>query len=41
MVDGKCKRLLTTEQILEGPVHQGNIHPPRTAPWEVVDHMAD
>ncbi|MES9935119.1 MAG: ATP-grasp domain-containing protein [Sedimenticola sp.] len=41
VTDGWYRRLLTTEQILEGPVHQGNIHPPRTAPWEIVEPMAE
>lgn len=40
-VDGQCKRLLTTEQILDGPAHQGNKFPARAEPWEVVEPMAE
>ncbi len=40
VVDGKAQRWLTTEQILEGAAHQGNIHPPRCEPWDVVEPMA-
>ncbi len=41
VVNGECRRLLTSEQILDGPAHQGNLFPPRTAPWEIVDPMAE
>jgi hypothetical protein len=40
ITNGKCRRLLTTEQILEGTVHQGNLYPARCEPWEVVEPMA-
>jgi hypothetical protein len=33
-------RLATTEQLLDGFVHQGNRHPARCEPWEVVEPMA-
>ncbi len=39
--NGECTRLLTTEQILNGPVHQGNFYPARSTPWEVVEPMAE
>jgi hypothetical protein len=39
--NGKYSRLLTTEQILHGPVHQGNLYPARSTPWEVVEPMAE
>jgi hypothetical protein len=35
-----CSRLAATEQVLEGPVHQGNRHPTEHAPWELVEPMA-
>lgn len=38
---GICKRLMTTEQILDGTVHQGNLYPARYEPWEVVEPMAE
>ena len=38
--EGKCKRLLVTEQILEGTAHQGNVFPARHTPWDVVEPMA-
>ncbi|MET0116847.1 MAG: ATP-grasp domain-containing protein [Sedimenticola sp.] len=34
------RRLLTSEQILEGTAHQGNVYPARHEPWEVVEPMA-
>lgn len=37
---GTCKRLLATEQILDGAVHQGNRYPARSEPWEIVEPMA-
>lgn len=40
-VNGENQRLLTTEQILSGPVHQGNLYPARSEPWEIVDPMAE
>lgn len=40
IVDGRYKRLLATEQILEGTAHQGNFHPTPYQPWEVVEPMA-
>ncbi|MES9992998.1 MAG: ATP-grasp domain-containing protein [Candidatus Thiodiazotropha sp.] len=40
IIDGKCRRLLATEQILEGTAHQGNFHPTPYEPWEVVEPMA-
>jgi hypothetical protein len=39
--NGAYRRLLTTEQILHGPVHQGNLYPARSAPWETVEPMAE
>lgn len=35
------RRLAATEQVLDGYVHQGNRHPARHRPWEVVDPLAD
>ncbi|MEN8167351.1 MAG: ATP-grasp domain-containing protein [Pseudomonadota bacterium] len=40
-INGECRRLLTTEQILDGPVHQGNLYPARAAPWKLVEPMAE
>jgi len=34
------RRLATTEQVLDGFVHQGNRHPSAHAPWDVVEPMA-
>lgn len=34
------RRLATTEQVLDGFVHQGNRHPARAEPWHVVEPMA-
>lgn len=34
-------RLAATEQILEGPVHQGNRYPAAHAPWDCVEPMAE
>ncbi len=34
------RRLAATEQLLDGFVHQGNRHPARCEPWEVVEPMA-
>lgn len=39
--DGKSRRLLATEQILEGTVHQGNFHPTPFEPWHIVEPMAE
>ena len=39
--NGHYRRLLTTEQILNGPAHQGNRYPARATPWEVVEPMAE
>jgi hypothetical protein len=36
----RLTRLAATEQILDGPVHQGNRHPASHAPWECVEPMA-
>jgi hypothetical protein len=40
VVNSEPHRLLTTEQILEGTAHQGNIYPARAEPWEVVEPIA-
>jgi hypothetical protein len=40
VADGRLRRLAATEQVLDGFVHQGNRHPARCAPWEVVEPMA-
>ena len=37
----RLERLATTEQILKGFVHQGNISPACCEPWESVDLMAE
>jgi len=37
----RLERLATTEQILKGFVHQGNISPACCEPWEAVDLMAE
>jgi hypothetical protein len=34
-------RLEATEQVLDGPVHQGNRYPTEHAPWECVEPMAE
>ncbi|MEN8178698.1 MAG: ATP-grasp domain-containing protein [Pseudomonadota bacterium] len=39
--NGHCRRLLTTEQVLDGPAHQGNLYPARAAPWDTVEPMAE
>jgi hypothetical protein len=39
--NGQFRRLLTTEQILNGTAHQGNFYPARGTPWEEVDPMAE
>ncbi len=39
--NGHYRRLLTTEQILDGPAHQGNLYPARAAPWDMVEPMAE
>lgn len=39
--NGHCRRLLTTEQILDGPAHQGNFYPARATPWDIVEPMAE
>jgi hypothetical protein len=36
----RLSRLAATEQILDGPVHQGNRFPARHAPWDCVEPMA-
>lgn len=41
MEQGMCHRLVTTEQILDGPAHQGNRYPARAEPWEIVEPMAE
>lgn len=41
MEHGICHRLLVTEQILDGPAHQGNRYPARAEPWEIVEPMAE
>ncbi|MEW8525896.1 MAG: ATP-grasp domain-containing protein [Candidatus Thiodiazotropha endolucinida] len=41
IIDGECRRLLATEQILEGTAHQGNFHPTPYEPWEIVEPMAN
>jgi hypothetical protein len=38
---GHAQRLLVTEQILDGPAHQGNSYPARAEPWDVVEPMAE
>jgi len=35
-----CYRLAATEQVLDGPVHQGNRYPARYTPWNSVEPMA-
>lgn len=40
ITDGECRRLLASEQILEGTAHQGNFHPTPYEPWEIVEPMA-
>ncbi|MES9835889.1 MAG: ATP-grasp domain-containing protein [Candidatus Thiodiazotropha sp.] len=40
VTDGMCRRLLATEQILEGTAHQGNFHPTPYEPWDIVEPMA-
>jgi hypothetical protein len=39
--DGECRRLLASEQILEGTAHQGNFHPTPYEPWDMVEPMAE
>ena len=40
-VDGNgLSRLAATEQVLEGPAHQGNRYPARAEPWNCVEPMA-
>lgn len=41
ITDGECRRLLATEQILEGTAHQGNVHPTPYRPWGIVEPMAE
>jgi hypothetical protein len=36
-----CQRLAATEQVLEGPVHQGNRYPAAHQPWACVEPMAE
>ena len=36
-----CKRLAATEQMLDGPVHQGNRYPATHEPWDCVEPMAE
>ena len=38
--EGRAERLLTTQQILDGNAHQGNIYPDCAEPWETVEPMA-
>jgi hypothetical protein len=38
--DGGLSRLAATEQVLEGPTHQGNRCPARVEPWDSVEPMA-
>jgi len=33
-------RFVATEQVLEGPAHQGNRYPARAEPWDCVEPMA-
>jgi hypothetical protein len=40
ITDGECRRLLASEQILEGTAHQGNFHPTPYEPWDIVEPMA-
>jgi hypothetical protein len=40
IVEGHARRLLTTEQILDGCAHQGNLYPARREPWETVEPLA-
>jgi carbamoylphosphate synthase large subunit len=40
VIEGECRRLLASEQILEGTVHQGNFHPAPHEPWDIVEPMA-
>lgn len=41
ITDGECRRLLATEQILEGTAHQGNFCPTAYEPWGIVEPMAE
>jgi hypothetical protein len=41
ITDGECRRLLASEQILEGTAHQGNFHPTLYEPWDIVQPMAE
>lgn len=40
VVDGVAQRLLATEQILDGTVHQGNRCPARAEPWDLIHPLA-
>jgi len=37
---GKAERVVTTEQILNGNSHSGNVFPARLEPWEITDPIA-
>ncbi|MES9834077.1 MAG: ATP-grasp domain-containing protein [Candidatus Thiodiazotropha sp. DIVDIV] len=41
IVDGVCRRLLATEQILDGTAHQGNVYPTQYEPWNIIEPMAE
>jgi hypothetical protein len=41
VVNGTARRLLATEQILDGTAHQGNRYPVKHEPWELLDPMAE
>lgn len=41
VTNDQYRRLLTTEQILDGTAHQGNLYPARAAPWDMVEPMAE
>lgn len=40
VVAGRAERVLVSEQVLAGCVHQGNRYPTTQEPWQVVDAMA-
>ncbi len=39
--DGRLHRLVATEQVLDGFVHQGNRYPACCEPWDVVEPLAE
>lgn len=41
VIDNTVVRLAASEQLLDGPVHQGNRVPARHTPWAAVDVMAE